>query len=122
MTISRSIHVAASLFNFFLMFIWLLQGLVVACGVFCLHCDMQDPYLPDQESNPEPSATGPPGRSLLNLLMPVVSRWISSPTNRSQPPSGRLGAGGTAQAQETAGWWLSLAWGFREAKWGCSKR
>ena len=37
---------------FICLFIWLLQVLVVACGVFCLHHGMQDLYLPDQESNP----------------------------------------------------------------------
>ena len=41
-----------SLFHRKDLFIWLLQVLVVACGVFCLHHGMQDLYLPDQESNP----------------------------------------------------------------------
>ena len=56
--------------------------------------------------------------------MLVVTRWISTPTNRSQPTFGRPDAGVTAGASGRlaqagpAGWWPSVAWGSRGASEG----
>ena len=104
----------------FFFFFWLRQVLIAACGIFSLHCSIQDflvaacgIYFPDQGSNRGPLhyecrvlATGPP-REVPSLTFLDVSA-ICSPSFRAWAVKACTGTAPIGPLQGT--WIQSLVW------------